>query len=116
MRHAKKRLRLGSGHKHRKSIINGLVKNLISYEKIRTTKTKSAQLKPIAEKLITIAKSPDVHSRRQALKIIQDKELTHKLFSEIAPKYKEKNGGYLKTINLNNRLGDNAQMVQIEFI
>lgn len=116
MRHAKKRLKLGAGYKHRKAIINGLVKSLLTHEKIKTTKTKSIQLKPIAEKLITIAKSQDVHSRRQALKIIQDKELAHKLFTEIAPKYKEKNGGYLKTINLNNRLGDNAPMVQIELL
>lgn len=116
MRHAKKGYRLGTDESHHKAILKGLAMQLFTHEKIKTTEIKAKELRPYAEKLITLAKNGDVHSRRVAIKKLTEKDIVHKLFAEIAPKYSDRNGGYTRIRKLGNRQGDNAPVVQIELV
>jgi large subunit ribosomal protein L17 len=89
---------------------------LIKHEQIFTTLPKAKDLRPVVEKLVTLAKRGDLHARRQALSFVQDAELVAKLFSVLAERYKERNGGYLRILKAGFRYGDNAPMAMIEFV
>jgi len=92
------------------------VTDLLNYEKITTTEAKAKEVRGLAEKMITLGKNGGLNSRRQALSFIIDKKVTDKVFSELAPRYAERPGGYTRIIKLGPRLGDNAPMVQLELV
>jgi large subunit ribosomal protein L17 len=112
----KKGPRLGSGPAHQKLMLSNLAVSLFEHERIRTTETKAKMLRPFAERLITKAKKGDVHNRRQVLAVIEDRDVVHKLFSEIAPRYAERNGGYTRILKIGPRNGDGAPMAYIELL
>ena len=108
--------RLGSGPAHERLLMGTLAAQLFTHERIRTTEAKAKALRPLAEHLITFAKRGDVHARREVLKTVPDRDVVHKLFSEIGPRYAERNGGYTRILKLGQRQGDGAPMALIELI
>lgn len=108
--------RLGAGPPHQRLMLSGLAADLFRQERIRTTETKAKRLRPVAERLITWGKSGTVHARRQALALIEDRDVVHKLFSDIAPRYTHRNGGYTRILKLGPRKGDAAMMALIELV
>ncbi|HJW61910.1 MAG TPA: 50S ribosomal protein L17, partial [Actinomycetes bacterium] len=108
--------RLGGGPAHEKLLIANLARALFTEGRIRTTEAKAKRLRPQAERLITFAKRGDVASRRQVLTVVRDKEVVHKLFAEIAPRFAERQGGYTRILKLGPRPGDAAPMVLIELV
>ena len=112
----KKGRRLGGSPSHQKAMLANLAKDLIEYEKIKTTKTKAKQVQPLVDKLVGLAKRGDLHARRQALSIITDKDIVHKLFEDIGPRYEEIDGGYTRVVKIGPRKGDAAPMAIIEFV
>jgi large subunit ribosomal protein L17 len=108
--------RLGGGPAHEKLLIANLARALFSEGRIRTTEAKAKRLRPQAERLITFAKRGDVASRRQVLTVVRDKQVVHKLFAEIAPRFAERQGGYTRILKLGPRPGDAAPMVLIELV
>lgn len=115
MRHRKKKFKLGKPRDQRKALIRSLLIALISEEKIQTTYRRAKEVSRWADRLVTLGKRGDIHSRRLAYRWLQDRELVKKLFDDIAPRFKEVNGGYTRVIKVNNRKGDNALMAVIEF-
>jgi large subunit ribosomal protein L17 len=112
----KKGARLGSGPAHQRLMLNGLAAQLFVHEGIQTTEAKAKAVRPVAEKLITFAKKGDVAARREVLKRIPDRDVVHKLFSEIGPRYAERSGGYTRILKLGLRQGDAAPMARIELV
>jgi large subunit ribosomal protein L17 len=108
--------RLGGGPSHERMIIANLARSLFSDGRIRTTEAKAKRLRPQAERLITFAKRGDVASRRQVLTVVRDKQVVHKLFAEIAPRYANRQGGYTRILKLGPRPGDAAPMALIELV
>jgi large subunit ribosomal protein L17 len=108
--------RLGSGPAHEKLLLGTLAAQLFTHERIRTTEAKAKALRPLAEHLITFAKRGDVHARRQVLRTLPDRDVVHKLFSEIGPRYAERGGGYTRILKLGQRQGDGAAMALIELL
>ena len=112
----------GGSSQHQKIMMANLAASLFAAEAIVTTEAKAKALRPIAEKLITKAKKATdddpmrVHRIRQIQGYLGDKEMTHKLVNEVAPRYEDRNGGYLRIYKLGPRLGDNAQMARIELV
>jgi large subunit ribosomal protein L17 len=106
--------RLGSGPPHERLMLGGLAAALFEHEKVRTTEAKAKALRPLAERLITFAKRGDVHARRQVLRVVPDRDVVHRLFSEIAPRMAEREGGYTRILKLGPRKGDGAPMAVIE--
>ena len=101
---------------YRKALYRNLVTDLLGYEKITTTETKAKEIRGLAEKMITLGKEGSLHSRRQALAFIFDKNVTEKVFSKLAERYASRPGGYTRIIKLERRLGDGAPMVQLELV
>src|SRR5690348_15507981 len=108
--------RLGGGPDHQALMLGTLAAQLFTHEKVRTTEAKAKALRPLAEHLITFAKRGDVHARRQVLKTVTDRDVVHKLFSEIGPRYTERAGGYTRILKLGQRGGDGAPMAIIELL
>lgn len=108
--------RLGSGPAHQKLMLGGLAAALFEHEKVRTTEAKAKALRPVAERLITFAKQGDVKARRQVLRVVPNRDVVHRLFAEIAPRFAERNGGYTRILKLGPRKGDGAPMAQIELV
>src|SRR5438874_13180587 len=108
--------RLGSGPAHERLLMGTLAAQLFTHERIRTTEAKAKALRPLAEHLITFAKRGDVHARREVLKTVPDRDVVHKLFSEIGPRYAERAGGYTRILKLGQRGGDGAPMAIIELL
>jgi large subunit ribosomal protein L17 len=108
--------RLGGSPAHERLILANLAQSLFEHGKITTTETKAKRLRPYAEKLITTAKKGTLHSRREVLKTIRDKNVVHKLFAEIGPSFSTRDGGYTRIIKTSPRKGDNAPMAIIELI
>jgi len=97
-------------------MFRNLVTDLLNYEKITTTEAKAKEVRGLAEKMITLGKDGELHSRRQALSFIIDKKVTEKVFTELAERYAERPGGYTRIIKLGPRLGDGAPMVKLELV
>jgi large subunit ribosomal protein L17 len=117
MRHQQTRNKLSRDKAHRKALFMNLAKELIDHERIRTTEAKAKAVKPEIEQLITLAKRGDLHARRQALSALgQDKFITHKLFEVVAPRYAERDGGYLRILKLGPRRSDSTEMVFLELV
>src|SRR5215208_8246918 len=108
--------RLGGSPSHEKILLTNLAKALFEHGRITTTETKARRLRPVAEKLITKAKKGDLHNRREVLKTIRDKSVVHTLFTEIAPTFAERPGGYTRITKIGPRKGDNAPMAVIELV
>jgi large subunit ribosomal protein L17 len=116
MRHGKSGRRLGRTVSHRKALFTNMAASLIEHEQIVTTLPKAKELRPIVEKLVTLGKRGDLHARRQAASQIQSDPATKRLFDTIAPRYANRNGGYLRIMKAGFRHGDNAAMAVIEFV
>ena len=99
-----------------KALYRGLVTDLLGHEKIVTTEAKAKQIRPVAEKMITLGKEGTLHSRRQALSYIYNKGVADKVFGELAERYASRAGGYTRIIKLEQRVGDGAPMVQLELV
>src|SRR6185295_1052483 len=116
MRHGSSVRRLNRSVSHRKSMFANLAASLIEHEQIVTTLPKAKDLRPIVEKLVTLGKRGDLHARRQAIAQIGSETLVRRLFETIAPRYAQRNGGYLRIMKAGFRQGDNAAMAVIEFV
>lgn len=116
MRHKKSGRKLGRTSSHREAMFRNMVTSLFEHERIVTTKEKAKELRPIAEKMITLAKKGDLHARRQALSYIRSKDVVHKLFGEIKDQFAERNGGYTRILQTGVRRGDCASMAIIELV
>ncbi len=112
----KKGPRLGGSPAHQKLIVSNLATALFEHGRITTTEARARVLRPVAEKLITKAKRGDLHNRREVLKTIRDKSVVHTLFTEIAPTFEERPGGYTRITKIGPRKGDNAPMAVIELV
>ena len=108
--------RLGSGPDHEKLLLGTLAAQLFTHGRIRTTEARAKAVRPLAEHMITFAKRGDVHARRQVLRRIPDRDVVHLLFSEIGPRYAERQGGYTRILKLGQRPGDGAPMALIELL
>jgi len=97
-------------------MLANLATSLFTYDRITTTEAKAKRLRPLAERLITFAKRGDLHARRQVMSVIRDKDVVHKLFAEIGPKFTERAGGYTRIVKVGPRKGDNAPMAVIELV
>jgi large subunit ribosomal protein L17 len=112
----KKGPRLGGSPAHQRLMLSNLATALFEHGRITTTETRARMLRPVAEKLITKAKRGDLHNRREVLKTIRDKSVVHTLFTEIAPTFAERPGGYTRITKIGPRKGDNAPMAVIELV
>lgn len=116
MRHRSKTAKLKRTASHRKALLSNLACSLIEHGRIKTTLGKAKALRPVAEKLVTLAKRDDLHSRRLAIAYLHQKETVKKLFSEVAPASKDRQGGYCRITKLGARMTDSAQMAIIEWV
>lgn len=108
--------KLGRSSAHRDLMLRNMVTSLLEHGKIKTTETRAKEVRKIAEKMISLGKRGDLHSKRQALSYLTSETVVKNLFDEIAPKYQERNGGYTRIIKLSPRRGDNAPMAMIELL
>jgi large subunit ribosomal protein L17 len=108
--------RLGGGPAHERLMLANLATSLFEHEKITTTEAKAKRLRPLAERLITFAKRGDLHARRKVMEVVRDKDVVHKLFAEIGPRFAERPGGYTRIVKTGPRKGDNAPMAQISLV
>ena len=116
MRHGKKIAKLGRTASHRKAMLSNMMTSLFENERITTTQIRAKELRRTAEKVITFAKKGDLHARRQVLRVIADKQIVSKLFDELGPRYKSRNGGYTRVVKMGPRRGDGAFMSIIELV
>lgn len=117
MRHGNHKYKIGTGPSHRKALMRNLAVEIIDHGKIKTTITKARASRIFVEKLVTLAKEDTVHNRRQAFKKLNNKLAVTKLFTELGPKFKERNGGYTRIVKLADaRVGDNSKMAFISFV
>jgi large subunit ribosomal protein L17 len=116
MRHARGYRRLNRTHEHRKALFANMCGSLIEHEQIKTTLPKAKELRPIIEKLITLAKRGDLHARRQAAAQLKEDKDVAKLFDILGPRYKSRQGGYVRVLKAGFRYGDMAPMAIIEFV
>ena len=116
MRHARGYRRLNRTHEHRKALFANMAGALIEHEQIKTTLPKAKELRPIVEKLITLAKRGDLHARRQAAAQLKEDKHVERLFDILGPRYKARAGGYIRVLKAGFRYGDMAPMAIIEFV
>ena len=116
MRHGNAHRKLGRTSAHRTAMFANMAASLIKHEQIVTTLPKAKELRPIVEKLVTLAKRGDLHARRQAISHGRDVEQVGKLFGVLGPRYAERPGGYIRVLKAGYRHGDNAAMAVIEFV
>ena len=108
--------KLGRTSDHRKAMLRAMVTYLLENGQIETTVTRAKEVRSMAEKMITIAKTNDLHSKRQALAYITKEDVVKKLFDDIAPKYADRNGGYTRIVKIGPRRGDAAEMAIIQLV
>ena len=116
MRHQRSGKKLGRDSSHRRALYANLASQLIEHERIQTTLAKAKAVKPIAEQMITLGRRGDIHARRQAVAFLGSKDIVHKLFDELGPRYAERPGGYSRIVRLGPRPGDSAEMVYLELV
>jgi len=116
MRHAKKGRKLGTDASHTKAMLRSLATALLANERIKTTETRAKEVRTLVDRIITWGKRGDVHSRRLALAELGDQALVKKVFDDIAPRMKEREGGYTRILKLGPRKGDAAPMVIMELV
>ncbi|MGI6684237.1 MAG: 50S ribosomal protein L17 [Bacillota bacterium] len=108
--------KLGKTSSHRRAMFRNIVTSLLDKERIETTEPKAKELKSITEKMITLGKKGDLASRRMALAYLMDEDVVTKLYTTIAPRYQDRQGGYVRIIKTERRRGDAAQMVLVELV
>ncbi len=116
MRHRKTGRKLNRTSSHRKAMFANMAASLIQHEQITTTLPKAKDLRPIVEKLVTLAKRRGLHARRQAISELRDQDMVRKLFDTIGPRYKEREGGYTRVLKAGFRYGDSAPLAVLEFV
>jgi len=116
VRHQRVGKKLGRDSAHRKALYSNLAGALIEHGRIKTTVTKAKAVKPIAEQMITLGRRGDLHARRQATAFLRSRDVVHKLFAEVAPRFKDRPGGYARIIKLGPRAGDAAEMAYLELV
>lgn len=116
MRHRVHGRHLGRDTAHRTALYRNLVTELLRYERITTTEAKAKEIRPMAERIITLGRRGDLHARRQAMRFVYDAHVVKKVFDEIGPRMRERPGGYLRITALESRKGDGAKMASIELI
>jgi large subunit ribosomal protein L17 len=116
MRHRKSGKKLGRDPAHRKALYANLAGALIEHGRIKTTVAKAKAVKPIAEEMISLGRRGDLAARRQALAFLRSNDVVHTLFADIAPRFADRPGGYLRIVRLGPRYGDSAEMVYLEFV
>ena len=116
MRHRKKGRNLSRSPSHRRALLRNMATSLFRHERITTTTARAKELRPYAERLITLARRGDLHARRLAGRRIADREILGKLFDDIGPRYTERPGGYTRILKLGTRQGDAADMALIELV
>ncbi|MDX6478836.1 MAG: large subunit ribosomal protein [Gaiellaceae bacterium] len=116
MRHQRAGKKLGRDSAHRKALYANLAGALIEHGRIKTTEAKAKAVKPMAEKMITLGRRGDIHARRQAIAFLRSQDVVHKLFSEVAPRFAERPGGYSRIVKIGTRQGDAAEMVYLELV
>ena len=116
VRHGNHGKKLGRDSAHRKALYSNLAGAVIEHGRIKTTITKAKAVKPIAEQMITLGRRGDIHSRRQATAYLRSQDVVHKLFSEVAPRFADRPGGYSRIVKLGPRPGDAAPMAYLELV
>jgi large subunit ribosomal protein L17 len=116
VRHQRAGKKLGRDSAHRKALYSNLAGALIEHGRIKTTVTKAKAVKPIAEQMITLGRRGDLHARRQATAFLRSRDVVHKLFAEVGPRFKDRPGGYARIIKIGPRPGDAAEMVYLELV
>ena len=116
MRHARTGKKLGRDSAHRKALYSNLAGALIEHGRIKTTVTKAKAVKPIAEQMITLGRRGDLHARRQATAFLRSRDVVHHLFAEVAPRFKDRPGGYTRIVKIGPRPGDAAEMAYLELV
>lgn len=116
MRHGISGRKLNRTSSHRKALLMNLANSLLKHEQIKTTLPKAKELKPYVEKIITLGKKGDLSNKRRAISILHDFDIVNKIFSELANRYKNRNGGYTRIMKIGFRTGDSAPMAIIELV
>ena len=116
MRHRKGGRKLGRSSAHRKAMLRNMVTSLLERERLHTTDAKAKELRRLADRMITLGKRGDLHARRQALSVIRSKDVTAKLFDDLAERFRERPGGYTRVMKLGLRVGDAASLSIIELV
>ncbi len=116
MRHQRTGKKLGRDASHRRALYANLAGALIEHGRIRTTVTKAKAVKPLAERMITLGRRGDLHARRQATSFLRSRDVVHKLFAEVAPRFKDRPGGYARIVKIGPRAGDAAEMAYLELV
>ena len=116
MRHARAGKKLGRDSAHRKALYSNLSGALIEHGRIKTTVTKAKAVKPHVEQMITLGRRGDLHARRQATAFLRSRDVVHKLFTDVAPLFKDRPGGYTRIIKIGTRPGDSAEMAYLELV
>ena len=116
MRHQRRGRRFGIQPSHRRLMLANLACSVLEHGRIKTTEARAKEVRPLVEKMITMGKAGDLNSRRTAIRRLRNKDISYKLFNEIAPKYADRSGGYTRITRLGPRLGDAAEMVYLELV
>ncbi|MCP5468491.1 MAG: 50S ribosomal protein L17 [Deltaproteobacteria bacterium] len=116
MKHRVRKKQFGRHTAHRKAMFRNMVTSLIKHERIQTTLTKAKELRTYADKMVTLAKQDSVHARRLAARVVRENEALKKLFAELGPRFKSRQGGYTRIFKLGHRLGDGAPIAIIEYL
>lgn len=116
MRHRRKGRQLSRTAQHRRAMLRNMATSLFQHDGVETTVAKAKELRPFAERLITLARRGDLHARRQVERHIRDKKISGKLFGELGPRFASRPGGYTRIVKLGHRLGDGAEMARIELL
>ena len=116
MYHGRAKRRFNRTAEHRQAMFANMAQALIKHEQIMTTLPKAKDLRPVVEKLVTLGKKGDLHARRLALSRVRDRDQVGKLFATLGPRYKARNGGYIRVLKAGYRYGDNAPLAVIEFV
>jgi large subunit ribosomal protein L17 len=116
MRHRSKGRQLGRTSTHKRAMLNNMAASLFRHDRVVTTQAKAKELRPFAERLITLARRGDLHARRLVERRIKDREVTGRLFKEIGPRFAARPGGYTRIVKLGHRVGDGAEIARIELL
>lgn len=116
MRHRNGGFKLGRNTSHRRALLRNLVTSVIAHDRVHTTVTKAKAVRPLVEKMVTLGKNGSVHARRQALSYMMTPDSVDRLFTTVAPRYGERNGGYTRIIRTGTRVGDSAETAFIELL
>ncbi|HET7791344.1 MAG TPA: 50S ribosomal protein L17 [Gemmatimonadales bacterium] len=116
MRHRAKHRQLSRTASHRKALLANMATSLFKHDRVVTTEAKAKELRPYAERLITLARRGDLHARRQVERRIKDKDVTHKLFVDLGKRFAARPGGYTRIVKLGHRAGDGADVARIELL